>query len=125
MGELVIRHLLKIGLAFPERRPAETRSINLASISTNSLKPYSTITDVPHGLNIVINWDSSVASAPAPFITVVEQVADFYASALQPISSGPITIDVGYLEALLKMISTVRSVAGLPHDYRVLTSCPR
>src|SRR5215469_6284701 len=66
-----------------------------SSISTNSLKPYSTITDVPHGLNIVTNWDSSVASAPAPFIAVVEQVADFYTSALQPIFSGPITIDVG------------------------------
>src|SRR5215469_12076875 len=69
-----------------------------ASSGTNSLTPYSTTTDVPHGLNIVINWDSSVASAPAPFVTVVEQVADFYASALQPISSGPVTIDVGYGE---------------------------
>ena len=66
-----------------------------SSISTNS---YSTTTDVPKGLNIVINWDSSVASAPPGFVTDVEQVADFYARALQPISSGPITIDVGYGE---------------------------
>jgi hypothetical protein len=69
-----------------------------SSISTNPLTPYSTTTDVPHGLNIEINWDSSVTSAPAGFVTDVEQVADFYASALQPISSGPITIDVGYGE---------------------------
>ena len=69
-----------------------------SSISTNSLTPYSTTTDVPKGLNIEINWDSSVASAPAAFITDVKQVADFFASALRPISSGPITIDVGYGE---------------------------
>jgi hypothetical protein len=69
-----------------------------STISTDSLTPYSTTTDVPKGLDIVINWDSSVASAPAAFITDVEKVADFYASALQPISSGPITIDVGYGE---------------------------
>src|SRR6516225_9336592 len=69
-----------------------------SSISTNPLTPYNTTTDVPKGLNIEINWDSSVASAPAAFITDVELVADFYASALQPISSGPIIIDVGYGE---------------------------
>ena len=69
-----------------------------SNISTNSLAPYTTTTDVPKGLNIEINWDSSVATAPPQFITDVEQVANFYASALQPISSGPITIDVGYGE---------------------------
>ena len=70
-----------------------------SSIST-SLTPYTTTTDVPKGLNIEINWDSSVASAPVGFTADVEQVADFFASELQgprhsPI---PITIDVGYGE---------------------------
>ena len=75
-----------------------------SSISTNSLQPYftdstaDTDTAARRGLNIEIIWDSSVASAPPAFITDVEQVANFYASALQPISSGPITIDVGYGE---------------------------
>ena len=69
-----------------------------SSISTNSLAPYTTTTDVPKGLNIEINWDSSVASAPPQFMTDVEQVANFYASELKPISTGPIIIDVGYGE---------------------------
>jgi hypothetical protein len=67
-----------------------------SSISTNSLTPYTTTTDVPHGLNIEIIWDSSVANAPPGFIPDVEQVANFYASELKPISTGPIIIDVGY-----------------------------
>ena len=68
-----------------------------SSIST-SLAPYTTTTDVPKGLNIEINWDSSVATAPPQFMTDVEQVANFYASELKPISTGPIIIDVGYGE---------------------------
>src|SRR5262249_13823611 len=69
-----------------------------SSISTNSLAPYTTTTDVPQGLNIQINWDSSVASALPAFITDVEQVADFFASELKRISTSPIIIDVGYGE---------------------------
>ena len=68
-----------------------------SSIST-SLAPYTTTTDVPKGLNIEINWDSSVATAPPQFMTDVEQVANFYASELKPISTGLIIIDVGYGE---------------------------
>src|SRR5690242_12232241 len=61
--------------------------------------PYFTSTAVPLGLNIEIIWDSSVANAPAGFVADVEQVANLYASALQPTASNsPITIDVGYGE---------------------------
>jgi hypothetical protein len=71
---------------------------SVSSISTNSLMPYTTSSGT--GLNIQINWDSSVASAPAPFITDVEQVANFFASALQGSRHSLITIpiDVGYGE---------------------------
>jgi len=69
-----------------------------SSISTSTPAPYTTSSGT--GFNIQINWDSSVASAPAAFITDVEQVADFFASALQGSRHSPITIsiDVGYGE---------------------------
>src|SRR5262249_13815502 len=69
-----------------------------SSISASTPAPYTTNSGT--GFNIEIIWDSSVASAPPVFITDVEQVADFFASALQGPRHSPITIniDVGYGE---------------------------
>src|SRR6516164_9678459 len=69
-----------------------------SSISTSTPAPYTTSSGT--GFNIQLNWDSSVASAPPGFVTDVEQVANFYASALQGPRHSPITIniDVGFGE---------------------------
>ena len=69
-----------------------------SGISTSTPAPYTTSSGT--GFNIQLNWDSSVASAPPGFVTDVEQVANFYASALQGPRHSPITItiDVGYGE---------------------------
>jgi hypothetical protein len=69
-----------------------------SSISASTPAPYTTNSGT--GFNIELIWDSSVGSAPAAFITDVEQVANFFASALQGPRHSPITIpiDVGYGE---------------------------
>jgi hypothetical protein len=58
--------------------------------------PYTTNsgTDV----NIHVTYDSSVGSAPAGFTSVVQKVADFFASSLQDSTPITINIDVGYGE---------------------------
>jgi hypothetical protein len=68
------------------------RTLEIMMTSTSTPAPYTTSSGT--GFNIQINWDSSVASAPAAFITDVEQVANFFASALQGSRHSPITISI-------------------------------
>jgi hypothetical protein len=54
------------------------------------------ITTAGSGLVINLNWDSSVASAPAAFMTDVENAAAFLESQIS--TTATINIDVGYVE---------------------------
>jgi hypothetical protein len=58
--------------------------------------PYTTNSGT--GVTIHVTYDSSVANAPAGFTSVVQKVADFYASSLHDSTPITINIDVGYGE---------------------------
>jgi hypothetical protein len=58
--------------------------------------PYTTNSGT--GINIHVTYDSSVGKAPAGFTSVVQKVADFYASAFHDSTSITINVDVGYGE---------------------------
>jgi len=58
--------------------------------------PYTTNSGT--GVNIHVTYDSSVGSAPVGFTSVVQKVADFFASSFQDSTPLTINIDVGYGE---------------------------
>jgi hypothetical protein len=58
--------------------------------------PYTTNSGT--GVNIHVTYDSSVANAPAGFVSVTQKVADFFASTLQDTTPITINIDVGFGE---------------------------
>jgi hypothetical protein len=58
--------------------------------------PYTT--DSGTGVDFHVAYDSSVGNAPAGFTSVVQQVADFFASSFQNSTPITINIDVGYGE---------------------------
>ena len=60
--------------------------------------PYTTDSGTGTGVDFHVTYDSSVGNAPAGFASVVQQVADFFASSFQDSTPITINIDVGYGE---------------------------
>jgi hypothetical protein len=89
-----------------------------------STTPTAYTTNSGTGVDIHVTYDSSVGSAPAGFTSVVQKVADFFASSfIDPISGQHITIniDVGYgevdgmrmgLGALGESVTNLQGVTG-------------